>query len=79
VCSIPGSFPTSLPSFAKVEALAHDDAPLSYEKCALEVEVKPLSSSLRYEFLCSNSTYPVIVNASLNASQVATLLRLLAS
>ena len=46
-------------------------------KRALAVELKPLSSSLRHEFLSPNSTYPVIANASLNASQVDFLLRIL--
>jgi len=52
----------------------HDDAPLSDEKCASEVELKPLPSSLRYEFLGPNSTYLAIVNANLNAAQFDTLL-----
>ena len=42
-----------------------------------KVELKPLSSSLRYEFLGTNSTYPAIVNANLNACQVNSLLRVL--
>jgi len=58
------------PSLAKVEPLKVENKPSSDEEQALEVELKPLPSSLRYEFLGPNSTYPVIVNASLNASQV---------
>jgi len=40
-------------------------------------EVKHLPSSLRYGFLGPNSAYSVIVNASLNACQVDSLLRVL--
>jgi len=39
--------------------------------------IKPLPSSLRYEFLRPNSTYPVIVNVSLSASQIDSSLRIL--
>ena len=35
-----------------------------------EVELNPLHSSLRYKFLKPNSTYPVILNASVSPSQV---------
>jgi len=45
------------------------------EAQAPKVELKPLPSFLRYEFLGSNSTYPVIVNTSLNACQIDSLLR----
>jgi len=38
--------------------------------------LKPLPSSLRYKFLGPNSTYPMIVNASLSASQIGSLLRI---
>ena len=41
---------------------------------APKVELKPLPSSLRYEFLGSNSTYPVIVDASLSDEETAKLL-----
>jgi len=68
--------PQVLPTFTKVEVLVNDDAPSSDEKYAPKVELKPLSSSLRYEFLGSNSTYHVIVNVSLNASQVDPLQRI---
>ena len=47
------------------------------EKQAPKVELKPFPSSLRYEFLGTNSTYPVIVNVELNACQVDSLLRVL--
>ncbi|KAK4415037.1 hypothetical protein Salat_2610800 [Sesamum alatum] len=40
------------------------------------VELKPLPSTLRYEFLEPNSTYPVIVNAKLNESETSQLLEL---
>jgi len=42
-----------------------------------KVELKPLPSSVRYEFLRPNSTYLVIVNANLSASQLDSLLRVL--
>nr|GMC98390.1 uncharacterized protein LOC109169324 [Ipomoea batatas] len=35
-----------------------------------KVELKPLSSELKYAFLGSNSTYPVIVNANLNDDEI---------
>jgi len=35
-------------------------------KEASKVELKPLPPNLRYEFLGPNSTYHVIINASLN-------------
>ena len=37
------------------------------------VELKPLPSHLRYEFLGPNSTFPVIVNSSLNECQTQML------
>ena len=52
----------------KVEALVTDDMPSFDEERAPKVELKPLPSSLRNEFLGPNSTYPMIVNASLSAS-----------
>jgi len=39
--------------------------------------LKPLPSSLRYAFLRPNSTYLVILNVSLSASQIDSLLRIL--
>jgi len=56
------------PTLAKVETLVHDEVPLLDEKRAPEIELKPLPSSLTYEFFGPNFTYSVIVNASLNAS-----------
>jgi len=41
---------------------------------APKVELKPLPSNLRYEFLGPESTYPVIVNACLNDEETAKLL-----
>jgi len=60
-----------------VEILNVKEESLSDEEQAPKVELKPLPSSLRYEFLGPNSTYPVIVNASLNACQIDSLLRVL--
>ncbi|CAM8905954.1 unnamed protein product [Rhodiola kirilowii] len=45
------------------------------ESCT--VELKPLPASLRYEFLGPNSTYPVIVNASLTDVETQKLLDVL--
>jgi len=55
------------PCQAKVEILKVEEEPLTDEEQAPKVELKPLPSSLRYEFLGPNSTFPVIVNANLNA------------
>jgi hypothetical protein len=44
-----------------------DDAP--------KVELKPLPATLCYEYLESNETYPVIINATLNDEQTQKLLR----
>ena len=41
------------------------------------MELKSLPSNLRYEFLGPNSTYPVIVNASLNEGETEKLLYVL--
>jgi len=54
----------------------NDDAPSFDEKHAPDIELKPLPS-LRYKLLGLNSTYPMIVNTILNASQVDSLLRIL--
>ncbi|CAM8942209.1 unnamed protein product [Rhodiola kirilowii] len=42
-----------------------------------EGELKPLPSNLRYEFLGSNSTHPVIVGANLNENETSKLLHVL--
>jgi len=39
---------------------------------APKIELKPLPAGLRYAFLGENSTYPVIVNTSLNQDKQAT-------
>ena len=69
--------PRISPSSTKVELL-QDESELSSD-CAKAplVELKPLPSSLRYEFLGPKSTCPVIVNANLNATQIDSLLRVL--
>jgi len=56
-----------------VEILNVEEEPSSNEAQAPKVELKPLCSSLRYEFLGANSIYPVIVNASLNTCQINSL------
>jgi len=50
-----------------VEELLSDDKSLSDEEHAPEVELKILPSSLSYEFLGYNSTYPMIVNVNLSS------------
>jgi len=69
--------PTILHSLAKVESLQDESKPPFDEAKVPEVELKPLPLSLRYEFLGPKSTYSVIVNASLNATQIDSLLRVL--
>ena len=54
-----------------------EEKPLYDEDRPPEVELKLLHSSLRYEFLGPNSTYPVIVNASSDACQVDSFPRVL--
>jgi len=56
------------PSLVKVEPLEVENKPSSDKAQAPKAELKPLLSSLRYKFLGPNSTFPVIVNVSLNAS-----------
>ncbi|XP_020249301.1 uncharacterized protein LOC109826692 [Asparagus officinalis] len=46
-------------------------------KTAPKVELKPLPSSLKYEFLDANGEYPVIVNADLSHQEVEKLLKVL--
>jgi len=60
-----------------VGILKIEEEPSSSEEQNPKAELKPLPSSLRYEFLGPNSTYPIIVNASLNACQIDSLLRVL--
>jgi len=62
------------PSIAKVEPLKDENKPSSDEAKAPEVELKPFPSSSRCEYLGPNSTYPVILIVSLNASQIDFLL-----
>jgi len=69
--------PQVLPMLTKVEAPIRDGAPSSNEERFPKVELKPFPFSLKYEFLGLNFTYPMIVNASLGACQVASLLRIL--
>ncbi|CAM8966103.1 unnamed protein product [Rhodiola kirilowii] len=56
-------------------AKAEQNAESGKEPC--KVEMKSLHASLRYEFLGPNSTYPVIVNASLNDVETQKLLDVL--
>ena len=59
-----------------VEELVEEELnPLPKE--APKVELKPLPSNLRYEFLGPNSTYPVIVNASLEEGETNKFLSVL--
>ena len=77
MCQYLEASPQVPPCQAKVEILKVEEEPLTDEEQAPKVELKPLPSSLRYEFLGPNSTFPVIVNANLNACQVDSLLRVL--
>ena len=65
------------PSLTKVELLQDESKPSSDEAKPPEVELKPLPLSLRYEFSGPKSTYPAIVNANLNATQVDSLVGVL--
>ena len=69
--------PAISPSLAKVEPLQDESKPSFDEAKVPEVELKPPFSSLRYEFLGQKSTYPVIVCASLNATQINSFLGVL--
>ena len=62
------------PALAKVESLQDKSKPSPDEVKAPEVELKPFPSSLRYEFLGPKSTYLVIVNVNVNATQTDSLL-----
>jgi len=44
------------------------------KKSILEVELKPLPSHFRHEFLGPNETFSIIVNASLDGTQITKLL-----
>jgi len=44
------------------------------KKCTPEVELNSLPSHVRYEFLGPNETFPIIINASLDSTQIAKLL-----
>jgi len=80
VCSIFGGLsPQESPTLVKVETIMIYDKFLSGEECAPEVELKFLPSTLRYKFLGLNSTYSIIVNARVSASQVDSSLRVLRS
>lgn len=69
--------PQVLAMLVKVETLVSDVKSSSDKERAPQVQLKPLPSSLRYEFLRPNSMYPIMVNASLSASQTDSLLRIL--
>ena len=47
------------------------------KKCSPKVELKLLPSHVRYEFVVPNETFLVIVNASLDGTQIAKLLSVL--
>jgi len=59
-----------------VEELVEEE-PAPPPKEAPKVELKPLLPNLRYEFLGPNSTYPVIINVSLNEVETEKLLYVL--
>ncbi|CAM8975600.1 unnamed protein product [Rhodiola kirilowii] len=60
-----------------IEAADAADAAGDAGKESCKVELKPLPASLRYEFMGPNSTYPVIVNASLTDVETQKLLDVL--
>ncbi|KAJ9132730.1 hypothetical protein P3X46_033567 [Hevea brasiliensis] len=57
--------------------IAESKQPSFKEEDAPKVELKQLPSQLRYEFLGTNNTYPVIVNANLSTLEADKLLRVL--
>ena len=57
--------------------LLNEEEPIPLPKEAPKVELKPLLPNLRYEFLGPNSTYPIIVNASLNEVETEKLISVL--
>ncbi|XP_039128895.1 uncharacterized protein LOC120265028 [Dioscorea cayenensis subsp. rotundata] len=64
------------PHKAKIEELRSESSlSILEEEQAPKVELKPLPSILRYEFLGPNSTYPVIANANLSKVEIEKLLR----
>jgi len=54
-----------------------ESTPKKEEECPPKVELKPLPSHLRYEFLDSAHQFPVIVNAKLSGPQLEQLLDVL--
>lgn len=72
------AIPEISPQLAKVEKLGSKPKPEEWnEEKAPKVELKPLPSTLRYEFLGPNSSYPVIISADLNKLETEKLLRAL--
>ncbi|XP_057526484.1 uncharacterized protein LOC130805717 [Amaranthus tricolor] len=73
------------PTFVPTKAKFKDTPPWKVftieerKECATppRVELKPLPPSLKYVFLEDNDTYPVIVNAELNGTQIERLLTVL--
>ena len=65
------------PTLAKGKTLMSDEKLLSDVEHAQKVELKPLTSSLRYEFVSLNSTCHVIANVSLSAFETDSSLRVL--
>ncbi|XP_078163505.1 uncharacterized protein LOC144558538 [Carex rostrata] len=63
-----------IPEVSTTETLPNFAEP---SKDAPKVELNPLPSTLRYEYLGPNQIYPVIVNASLNQDQTSQLLQIL--
>ena len=70
------------PALTKVKSARYEPLPSNIscvsilkEESAPKVELKTLPPSLRYVFLGSNSTFPIIINAELNDEQVGKLLK----
>ena len=66
------------PSKVRIEKLEVEPKSPPIEKVKVpQVELKPLPSNLRYEFLGPDSSYPVIVNANLSNTEIDRLLEVL--
>ena len=70
-------------SIANLEVSPEDSSPREQPTLELEsggvpdapiLELKPLSDSLRYEFLGPNETFPIIISSSLTSAEVSKLL-----
>lgn len=63
------------PQKANIEELRPENIFITMEKKVPQVELKLLPPLLKYEFLGSNSTYPMIINANLSKIEIKKLLQ----